>query len=69
MSEVQSLVLFVEELLWCDVSTLELLGHLIAQSPTARVLLLATARPDFTRSFVGGTPGLCFRPKQTQSQY
>ncbi len=32
----------------CDVSTLELLGHLIAQSPTARVLLLATARPDFT---------------------
>src|SRR5438552_2255956 len=48
MSEVQPLVLFVEDLHWCDVSTLELLGHLIAQSPTARVLLLATARPDFT---------------------
>ncbi len=38
----------VEDLHWCDVSTLELLGHLIAQSPTARVLLLATARPGFT---------------------
>ena len=48
MSEVQPLVLFVEDLHWCDASTLELLGHLIAQSPTARVLLLATARPDFT---------------------
>ena len=48
MSEVQPLVVFVEDLHWCDVSTLELLGHLIAQSPTARVLLLATARPDFT---------------------
>ncbi|MCX5739985.1 MAG: AAA family ATPase, partial [Proteobacteria bacterium] len=48
MSEVQPLVLFVEDLHWCDVSTLELLGHLIAQSPTARVMLLATARPEFT---------------------
>jgi predicted ATPase len=48
MSATQPLVLFVEDLHWCDVSTLELLGHLIAQSPTARVLLLATARPEFT---------------------
>jgi class 3 adenylate cyclase/predicted ATPase len=48
LSEVQPLVLLVEDLHWCDVSTLELLGHLIAQSPTARVLLLATARPEFT---------------------
>src|SRR6202158_4731834 len=47
LSAVQPLVLFVEDLHWCDVSTLELLGHLIAQSPTARVLLLATARPEF----------------------
>ena len=39
--------MFVEDLHWCDASTLELLGHLIAQSPTARVLLLATARPEF----------------------
>ena len=48
LSEVQPLVLVVEDLHWCDASTLELLGHLIAQSPTARVLLLATARPEFT---------------------
>ncbi len=48
MSEVQPLVLFVEDLHWCDVSTLEFLGHVIAQSPTERVLLVATARPEFT---------------------
>jgi class 3 adenylate cyclase len=47
LSEAQPLVLFVEDLHWCDASTLELLGHVIAQSPTARVLLLATARPEF----------------------
>jgi class 3 adenylate cyclase/predicted ATPase len=48
LSAVQPLVVFVEDLHWCDPSTLELLGHLIAQSATARVLLLATARPEFT---------------------
>jgi predicted ATPase len=48
LSAVQPLVVFVEDLHWCDASTLELLGHLIAQSATARVLLLATARPEFT---------------------
>ena len=48
LSAAQPLVVVVEDLHWCDASTLELLGHLIAQSPTARVLLLATARPDFT---------------------
>jgi predicted ATPase len=53
LSEVQPLVLVVEDLHWCDVSTLELLGHVIAQSPTARVLLLATARPEFTPSWLG----------------
>ena len=47
-SELQPLVVIVEDLHWCDASTLELLGHLIAQSPTAPVLLLATARPEFT---------------------
>jgi len=51
LSEAQPLVLVVEDLHWCDVSTLELLGHLIAQPPTARVLLLATARLEFTPSW------------------
>ncbi len=48
MSVMQPLVVFVEDLHWCDASTLELLGRLIAQSPMARVLLIATARPEFT---------------------
>jgi class 3 adenylate cyclase/predicted ATPase len=48
LSAAQPLVVFVEDLHWCDASTLELLGHLIKQSPTVRVLLLATARPEFT---------------------
>ncbi len=48
MSTVQPLIVLVEDLHWCDASTLDLLGCLIAQSPTARVLLLATARPEFT---------------------
>jgi class 3 adenylate cyclase/predicted ATPase len=48
LSEEQPLVVFIEDLHGCDASTLELLGHLIAQSPTTRVLLLATARPEFT---------------------
>jgi class 3 adenylate cyclase/tetratricopeptide (TPR) repeat protein len=47
LSAVQPLVVFVEDLHWCDASTLELLGHVIAQIPTARVLFLATARPEF----------------------
>src|SRR5262249_26283451 len=47
LSAVQPLVVVVEDLHWCDASTLELLGHVIAQSPTARMLLLATARPEF----------------------
>src|SRR5262249_57992966 len=45
--EGQPLVLLMEDLHWSDPSSLELLGRLIAQSPTARVLLLGTARPDF----------------------
>lgn len=48
LSATQPLIVVIEDLHWCDASTLELLGHLIAQSPTARVLLVATARPEFT---------------------
>jgi class 3 adenylate cyclase/predicted ATPase len=47
-SAAQPLVVVVEDLHWCDASTLELLGHVIAQSATARVLLLGTARPEFS---------------------
>jgi len=46
-SELQPQVLVVEDLHWCDASSLELLGRLVAQGATARVLLLMTARPGF----------------------
>jgi predicted ATPase len=36
-----------EDLHWADPSTLELLGLLIEQAPTARLLLVLTARPEF----------------------
>lgn len=48
LSLAQPLVVVVEDLHWCDASTLELLGQLIARSAEARILLLATARPEFT---------------------
>ena len=37
----------VEDLHWADPSTLEFLGLLSAQAPTARLLLVLTARPEF----------------------
>jgi class 3 adenylate cyclase/tetratricopeptide (TPR) repeat protein len=47
LAALQPLVVLVEDLHWCDPSSLELLGRLMAQSATARVLLVATARPEF----------------------
>jgi TOMM system kinase/cyclase fusion protein len=47
LGEKQPLVLLVEDLHWADPSTLEWLGLLIEQCPTAGVLLLLTFRPDF----------------------
>ena len=54
ISAVQPLVLLVEDLHWCDPSSLELLGHLVAQSRTARLLLVVTARPEFTPPWPAG---------------
>jgi len=48
LAELQPMVVLVEDLHWCDPSSLELLGRLLAQSATARVLLIGTARPEFT---------------------
>src|SRR5262249_37538881 len=48
LAEVQPLVVLFEDLHWADPSSLELLGRLMAQSPTARLLLIGTARPEFT---------------------
>ena len=47
LAELQPMVLMVEDLHWCDPSSLELLGRLVAQSATAHVLLVGTARPEF----------------------
>jgi class 3 adenylate cyclase/ribosomal protein L40E len=47
LAEAQPLVLVVEDLHLLDPSSLELLGRMIAQSSTARVLLVGIARPEF----------------------
>src|SRR6266436_456764 len=42
-------VLFIaEDLHWVDPSTLEFLSLLVDQSPTARIMVLMTCRPEFT---------------------
>ena len=43
----QPVVLFVEDLHWCDPSTLELLQSISARVSASRMLLLMTARPEF----------------------
>jgi TOMM system kinase/cyclase fusion protein len=47
LGEKQPLVLMAEDLHWIDPSTLEWLGLLIEQCPTAGLLLLLTFRPEF----------------------
>jgi class 3 adenylate cyclase len=47
LGEVQPVMVLVEDLHWCDPSSLELLGQLIEQAPTARLMLVCTARPEF----------------------
>jgi tetratricopeptide (TPR) repeat protein len=53
LAEKQPLVLLVEDLHWIDPSSLEWLGLLIEQCPTASVLLLLTHRPDFEPPWPG----------------
>ena len=48
LGRVQPLVLLMEDLHWCDPSSLELLSRVIDQSASARVLVIASARPEFT---------------------
>src|SRR5262249_54847259 len=49
----ENLILLFEDLHWADPSTLELLGHLVEQAPTAHLLLLLTCRPEFTPPWSG----------------
>lgn len=47
-TERQPILMVWEDLHWSDPSTLEYLGHLIEQAPTARLCLVLTFRPEFT---------------------
>ncbi len=47
LAELQPLVMLIEDLHWCDPSSLELFGKVVEQSATARVFLVGTARPEF----------------------
>ena len=47
VAEHQPVLFIVEDLHWIDPSTLEWLGLLIDQGPTARLLTLMTCRPAF----------------------
>lgn len=49
----QPLLFVVEDLHWMDPTTLELLGLLVDQGPTTRILALFTYRPDFTPPWTG----------------
>ena len=46
-AERQPILMVCEDLHWADASTLEWLGLLIDQAPTARLLALLTCRPEF----------------------
>ena len=58
MAQQQPVALVLEDLHWADRSTLELIGLLIDQAPTLRILIVLTFRPSFApiwplaRSFV-----------------
>jgi class 3 adenylate cyclase/tetratricopeptide (TPR) repeat protein len=47
IAQIGGLVLLFEDLHWADPSTLELLGALLDQVPTTRLLLVLTYRPEF----------------------
>ncbi|AUX40927.1 protein kinase [Sorangium cellulosum] len=47
MAEERPMLLLVEDLHWADAATLEWLGALVGEVPSARVLALLVARPEF----------------------
>ncbi|MEN8181687.1 MAG: AAA family ATPase [Myxococcota bacterium] len=56
LGERQPLLLVVEDLHWCDPSTLEFLGLLLAELSGAKVLTLLTFRPEFEPPWSGSFP-------------
>jgi class 3 adenylate cyclase/tetratricopeptide (TPR) repeat protein len=53
LGERQPLVLLFEDLHWCDPATLEMLGLVLEQLPTSKVLALLAFRPDFEPPWPG----------------
>ncbi|MBW2388384.1 MAG: AAA family ATPase, partial [Deltaproteobacteria bacterium] len=68
LGEKQPLVLVVEDLHWIDPSTLEWLGLVIEQCPTANVLLLMTHRPTFEPPWPGREHMLPIRLNRLRGQ-
>ncbi|ETX01354.1 AAA family ATPase [Candidatus Entotheonella palauensis] len=63
-AERQPLLFIVEDLHWTDPTTVELLGLLIDQAPTASILILLTCRPTFQPNFTHKTLHyLCGSPR------
>jgi class 3 adenylate cyclase/tetratricopeptide (TPR) repeat protein len=53
IAERETLVLVLEDLHWADPSTFELLGQVLDQVPTVRLLVLLTFRPEFAPPWSG----------------
>jgi TOMM system kinase/cyclase fusion protein len=51
LAERQPVVVLIEDLHWADLTTLEFLGELVATAPTGRLLVLLTARAEFSPSW------------------
>jgi TOMM system kinase/cyclase fusion protein len=51
MAEERPLLLLLEDLHWADPTTLDLLGQLVREVPSAPMCLLLTARPEFSPAF------------------
>jgi TOMM system kinase/cyclase fusion protein len=51
MAEERPVLLVVEDLHWADPTTLELLGLLVREAPSASMCVLLTARPEFSPAF------------------
>ena len=47
LSHQQPLVLLLEDVHWCDPTTLDAIGRLLDRVPSAPILVLMTARPEF----------------------
>jgi len=54
LARLQPMILLVEDLQWCDPSSLELFAELVAEGSAAPFMLLGTARPEFPRERVTG---------------